>query len=183
MTKCCWRSRFLVYKRKTKPFYILNNPPRHDDLDVEKKASMGSYLMAAKETWPAGVVVFRYYSCHLSLPPAGCTGTGSGEFGEPPPPSTPAADFKSSLHSNQHQPHQQGKLPWHETVGLECHSPIRCFPSRRDKAASPTCFSLSLSPPFLSAKCHDSCTHRSANKRQPKPGRTRWCIVSCGGRR
>lgn len=101
-------------------------------------------VTAVKETWLTRVVVIR-------RSPAGCTGTGSGARSVNPnlplsPPPTSAADFKSSLHSNQHRPHQQDKLPQREIVGLECHSPIRCPPPRPDKAASPTCFSLSLSP-------------------------------------
>lgn len=164
MAKCCRRSRFLFNKRKKKGFYVLNDLTKHDDLNNvfwrwNKSLLWALCVTAVKETWLARVVVIR-------RSPAGCTGTGSGARSVNPnlplsPPPTSAADFKSSLHSSQHRPHQQGKLPQREIVGLECHSPIRCPPP--DQTRQPCqLVSLFLSLPlFLSAKCHYSCT-RSA---------------------
>lgn len=188
MAKCCRCSRFLFYKRKKKRFYVLNDPPKHDDLANvfwrwNKSLLWALCLLAVKERWTARVVVIR-------RSPAGCTGTGSGARSVNPnlplsPPPTSAADFKSSLHSNQHRPHQKDKLPQREIVGLECHSPIRCL------ANLFLSFSLSLCSSAPNVITHARAPHtparqtapRSANKRQPNPRRARWCIISCGGRR
>lgn len=108
-------------------------------------------------------------SCRSLPPPADCSGTSEGARSVNPnprswsPPCSPA-DFKSFLHSHQHRPHQQDKLPQREIVGLECRSnqvaalPTSSLPSRQDKPGLFLSFSLSL---FLSAKCHDSCTRHA----------------------